>query len=166
MFPAMVTGPVVPPDVTGIHIAGRPRSARNSSLRSESPFWTRPRVTLMYSAIVGRARRASAAAGHRLGHLDRVDHGVDVVRDHDQRLHRLPEHDRHLVPVRHLGRDVRGQEHRHPEVHVGERVHHGQAVAGVREDGLAPLAGAVVDDVHAVRAGPEVGVVPLERQPR
>ena len=46
-LPAIVTGPVVPPEVTGIQSAGRPRSARSSSLRSESPLCTRPRVTLM-----------------------------------------------------------------------------------------------------------------------
>ena len=47
IVPARVIGPVVPPEVTGIHSAGTPRSAQARSLRTESSLKSRPRVTLM-----------------------------------------------------------------------------------------------------------------------
>ena len=59
---------------------------------------------------------------------------------------------------------VARQEHRHPEVHVRQRVDEREAVAHVRERRLAPGAGPVVDDVEAVRPGAEEDVVALERE--
>ena len=59
-----------------------------------------------------------------------------------------------------------GQEHGHGEVHVRQGVADGHAVDHVPRHRPAVLAGPVVEDREAVRAGPEVDVVALERAAR
>ena len=100
-----------------------------------------------------------SAACHHLTHFHGSLAPAQVGRDKDDRLGRVVEHDLHLIAVVEARLHISGQHHRHAEVNLGQGILDAHSILHVLKQGRAPLAGAVIENVQAVRPPTKVGVV-------
>ncbi len=145
---------------------------RQALVRQEEELLQRVGVVLQARRHVDVAGREGplaqcvGAAGDGLRHLDHLGAARHLVGDEDDGLHGVPEHRLELEAVGELRRHVRRQEHGHREVDERERVAEPGGLGDVLEHRAPPLAGAMVDDVEAIGAGPEVRPGAFERHHR